>query len=127
MPFNSYPFLLGFLPIAILLCRLVDPHPQLRIWILVLLSLAFYGYGDPPFILLLVLSILINWRAARAYARTRLSVILTAAIVANLAVLSFFKYTNFIGYNLGLVLGQPMPMLDITLPLGISFFTFHHI
>src|SRR3954454_310163 len=127
MLFNDYPFLLGFLPVAILFCRLVDPYPELRIWTLVLLSLAFYAFGNPPFILLLVLSILINWLAARAYVRTKWSSIITAAIVADLAVLGYFKYTNFLGYNLGLVLGRPMPVLDIALPLGISFFTFHHI
>ncbi|MBN8988689.1 MAG: MBOAT family protein [Rhizobiales bacterium] len=127
MLFNAYPFLLGFLPVAILLCRLADPYPQMRIWTLVLLSLAFYAFGNPPFILLLVLSILVNWLAAQAYVRTKWSFIVTAAIVADLAVLAYFKYTNFLGYNLGLVLGRPMPVLDIVLPLGISFFTFHHI
>jgi len=127
MLFNDYPFLLGFLPVAILLCRLADPYPELRVWTLVMLSLAFYAFGNPPFVLLLVLSILINWFAALAYARTKLSVIITAAIIADLAVLGFFKYTNFLGYNLGLMLGRPMPVLDIALPLGISFFTFHHI
>src|SRR5882757_618718 len=127
MLFNDYPFLLGFLPVAILLCRLADPYPELRIWTLVLLSLAFYAFGNPPFILLLVLSILVNWFAALAYVRTKRSVIITAAIIADLAVLGFFKYTNFLGYNLGLVLGRPMPVLEIALPLGISFFTFHHI
>ena len=54
MLFNDYPFLLVFLPAALLIYRLADPHPQVRIWTLVLLSLAFYGYGNPPFILLLV-------------------------------------------------------------------------
>jgi alginate O-acetyltransferase complex protein AlgI len=127
MLFNDYPFLLGFLPAAILISRLADPYPQMRIWTLVMLSLAFYTFGNPPFILLLVLSILVNWLAALAYARTKLSAIITAAIIADLAVLAFFKYSNFLGYNLGLVLGRPMPLLDIALPLGISFFTFHHI
>jgi alginate O-acetyltransferase complex protein AlgI len=127
MLFNDYPFLLVFLPAAILLYRLVDPYPQLRIVTLVLLSLAFYAYGNPPFVLLLVLSILVNWLAALAYARTKRKAILTAAIVADLAVLGVFKYTNFIVYNLGLVLDRPMPHFDIALPLGISFFTFHHI
>ena len=127
MLFNDYPFLLGFLPVAILLCRLVDPHPKLRIWTLVLLSLAFYAYGNPPFIVLLVLSITINWLAARAYVRTKAPIVITAAIVANLAVLAVFKYANFLLFNVGLVLGRPIPSLDIALPLGISFFTFHHI
>jgi D-alanyl-lipoteichoic acid acyltransferase DltB (MBOAT superfamily) len=94
---------------------------------LVLLSFAFYAYGNPPFILLLVLSILINWLAALAYARTKMAAIITAAIVADLAVLGVFKYSNFLAYNLGLVLGRSLPHFDIVLPLGISFFTFHHI
>lgn len=127
MLFNDYPFLLIFLPAALLIYRLADPHPQLRIATVVLLSFAFYSYGNPPFILLLALSILINWLAALAYARTKLPAIVTAAIVLDLLVLAVFKYANFLAYNLGLVLGQPMPQFDIVLPLGISFFTFHHI
>src|ERR1700730_6539012 len=127
MLFNDYPFLLVFLPAAILIYRLVDPYPQLRILTLVLLSFAFYAYGNPPFILLLVLSILINWLAALAFARTKMALIITAAIVADLAVLAVFKYSNFLAYNLGLILDRPLPQFDIVLPLGISFFTFHHI
>jgi alginate O-acetyltransferase complex protein AlgI len=127
MLFNDYPFLLIFLPAALLIYRLADPYPQWRIGVLVLLSFAFYSYGNPPLILLLVLSILINWLTALAYARTKLPAIVTAAIVLDLVVLAVFKYANFLAYNLGLVLGRPMPHLDIVLPLGISFFTFHHI
>lgn len=127
MLFNDYPFLLGFLPAAILIYRLVDPRPEWRIGTLVVLSLVFYAYGNPPFVLLLVLSILINWLAAMAFARTKMRWIITAAIAANLAVLAWFKYANFLAYNVGLVLGRPMPVFDIVLPLGISFFTFHHI
>jgi D-alanyl-lipoteichoic acid acyltransferase DltB (MBOAT superfamily) len=127
MLFNDYPFLLIFLPAALLIYRLVDPYPQWRIATLVLLSFAFYSYGNPPLILLLALSILINWLAALAYARTKLPTIVTAAIVFDLLVLATFKYANFFVYNLGLVLDRPMPQLDIVLPLGISFFTFHHI
>jgi alginate O-acetyltransferase complex protein AlgI len=127
MLFNSYPFLLAFLPVAILIYRLVDPHPQLRIVTLVLLSLVFYSYWDPPFVALLALSILINWLAARSYQATKWNAIITAAIVADLAILEVFKYTNFLVYNLSLVLDRPMPQINIALPLGISFFTFHHI
>ncbi len=127
MLFNDYPFLLVFLPLAILLYRLADPHPQWRIGVLVLLSLAFYSFWNPPFIALLVLSIVFNWLAALAYEKTKLLSVLTAAIIVDLAVLALFKYANFLTYNLGLVLDRPLPQLDIALPLGISFFTFHHI
>ncbi|MDB5611696.1 MAG: putative polybetaDmannuronate Oacetylase [Bradyrhizobium sp.] len=127
MLFNTYPFLLVFLPIAILLYRLADPYPRFRIGMLVLLSFVFYSYWNPPFIALLALSIVINWLAARAYASTKRPIIITAAIVLDLAVLGVFKYANFFAYNLGVVLDRPMPQFDIVLPLGISFFTFHHI
>src|ERR1700730_8438504 len=127
MQCNDYPFLLGFLPAAILLYRLADPHPQWRIGTLVVLSFAFYSYWNPPFILLLALSIAINWLAALAFARTKRKAVITAAIVIDLAILGVFKYSNFMSYNLGLVLDRPMPHFDIALPLGISFFTFHHI
>jgi alginate O-acetyltransferase complex protein AlgI len=127
MLFNDYPFLLFFLPAALLIYRLADPHPRLRIATLVLLSFAFYSCGNPPFILLLALSILVNWLAALAYARTKSQAIVTAAILLDLAALAVFKYANFLAYNFGLVLDRPMPQFDIVLPLGISFFTFHHI
>jgi D-alanyl-lipoteichoic acid acyltransferase DltB (MBOAT superfamily) len=127
MLFNDYPFLLVFLPAAILIYRLADPHPQWRIGVLVLLSFVFYSYWNPPFITLLALSILINWLAAQAYARTNRGAIVTAAIVADLAVLGVFKYADFFADNLGLLLGRSIPHLELVLPLGISFFTFHHI
>src|ERR1022692_2596791 len=127
MLFNDYPFLLVFLPAAILIYRLADPHPQWRIAVLVLLSFVFYAYGNPPFILLLAFSIAINWLAARAYGRAKRPAILTAAIIADLAILAVFKYADFITTNLGLLLGEQIPRLNLPLPLGISFFTFHHI
>jgi alginate O-acetyltransferase complex protein AlgI len=127
MLFNDYPFLLVFLPAALLIFRLADPYPQARIGVLVLLSLAFYAYGNPPYVLLLIASITINWLAAFAFGRFKLRAIPLAAIVLNLLLLGFFKYTNFVASNLGWLSGEPMPHLDIVLPLGISFFTFHHI
>jgi alginate O-acetyltransferase complex protein AlgI len=127
MLFNDYPFLLVFLPAAILLCRFADPFPQARIGVLVLLSFVFYAYGNPPFVLLLALSILFNWLAAVGYGRTKAKGLLTAAIVLDLAVLGLFKYTNFALANVELLFGIAIPPLQLVLPLGISFFTFHHI
>lgn len=127
MLFNDYPFLLVFLPASIAIYRLADPHPHARMAVLVLLSLVFYAYPDPPHVLLLIASIVLNWLAARAYERFKLRWILTAAIVLNLAVLGVFKYSNFAASNLAPLLGQPVPQIELALPLGISFFTFHHI
>jgi alginate O-acetyltransferase complex protein AlgI len=127
MLFNDYPFLLVFLPTAVLLYRFIDPYPALRIPILVFLSFVFYAYSNPPFLLLLIVSIAINWLAARAYGRTKAHIIIAAAIVFDLSVLAVFKYANFISYNIGVLLQKSLPQLDLMLPLGISFFTFHHI
>jgi alginate O-acetyltransferase complex protein AlgI len=127
MLFNDFPYLLVFLPAAVVLARLVDALPAWRVWLLVALSITFYGYWDPRFIALLVPSIVINWLAARVYLATRHGAVVTAAIVANLVLLALFKYANFFADNLSLVLGRTLPHLDLVLPLGISFFTFHHI
>jgi D-alanyl-lipoteichoic acid acyltransferase DltB (MBOAT superfamily) len=127
MLFNSYAFLLGFLPCALIVYRLVDPYPALRMPVVILLSLVFYGYWDVRFLPLLICSILLNWLAARAYIATKRGAIITLAIVANLAALGFFKYTNFFAETVSGLFGLPLGPFQIVLPLGISFFTFHHI
>ncbi len=127
MLFNSYVFLLGFLPLAFIACSLVDDRPRLRIPLLVLLSLLFYSWWNPRFLILLAGSIVVNWLAARAFAATRKRTIITAAIVFDLALLGVFKYANFFIENAGALSGAAIAPLDIVLPLGISFFTFHHI
>ena len=126
MLFNSYAFLLVFLPAAILVYRVADSYPHLRMPVLILLSLIFYGYWDVRFLPLLVGSILLNWLAAKYYIATKRSGVITAAIAANLAALAFFKYMNFFAETVT-SLGVPIGPFAIALPLGISFFTFHHI
>jgi hypothetical protein len=127
MLFNSYAFLLAFLPAALLVVRVVDPYPALRIPTLIALSLAFYGYWDPRYLALLIPSILLNHLFARWYVASRRGGVITAAIIANLAVLGAFKYSGFLANNVAALTGVALPALDVALPLGISFFTFHHI
>jgi alginate O-acetyltransferase complex protein AlgI len=127
MLFNSYAFLLVFLPAAILGYRLVDPYPQLRMPTIILLSLIFYGYWNPWFLPLLLVSIFVNWCAAKAYVASKRTAIIAAAIAANLIVLGIFKYTNFFAEIFTSVSGIKFGPFDLALPLGISFFTFHHV
>lgn len=127
MLFNSFVFLLAFLPAALVIYRIADPHPALRTWTLIVLSFVFYGYGYPWFVTLLAGSILVNWLAAGWYGAVRHPAIIAAAIVANLAVLAVFKYADFFADNIAAVLGVSVGHLGLALPLGISFFTFHHI
>jgi len=128
MLFNSFAFLLAFLPASLLLHWLVERfRPEWRLPLLVVLSFAFYGYWDWRFVPLLAASVLVNWLVAEALIKTRQEFLVPLALVANLIVLAVFKYFNFFADLANLIPGVGAPRLDLALPLGISFFTFHHI
>ena len=127
MLFNSVEFLLFFLPAAIIIYRFADPHPRARLPVLIGLSLAFYSYWDPRFLPLMIVSIVSNWCVAWYYVRTRRGVIITLAIVGNLLALAVFKYSFFFAQNVNSLTGYQPPYWHLALPLGISFFTFHHV
>ena len=125
MLFNSFPFLFVFLPAALLSHAAIERwRPQWRLPLLLALSFVFYGCWDLRFVALLAASILVNWLAAEAFWRWRRGVILIAAITADLALLGLFKYLGFFSH---LLFGLEAPPISLGLPLGISFFTFHHV
>jgi alginate O-acetyltransferase complex protein AlgI len=132
MIFNSYSFLLIFLPLALagfgLLLRLNQGRGI--IWLLSLFSLAFYAAWNPLYIPLLLCSIISNYTAGRAIRNsegTLRRAILIAGIVFNLGLLAYFKYANFFLETLHSVAGSEHQRLDIILPLAISFFTFQQL
>src|SRR4051794_3620324 len=128
MLFNSFPFLIGFLPVYLALHWFAERYrPQWRVAVLVLLSVVFYGYWDIRFVPLLIASIGLNWLIAQAFLTSRRDVLVWLAIVANLVVLAVFKYAGFVLGLAALIPGFDAPRVDIALPLGVSFFTFHHI
>jgi alginate O-acetyltransferase complex protein AlgI len=128
MLFNSFAFLLAFLPASLLLHALaVRFRPAWRLPVLLGLSVAFYGYWDWRFVPLLAASILVNWLVAAAFKWTRRSALIVVALAGNLAVLGIFKYAGFFADLLNLVPQLGVPRVELTLPLGISFFTFHHV
>ena len=128
MLFNSFVFLFAFLPAALLIHWLVERFkPEWRLPVLLALSLLFYGYWDWRFAPLLVGSIVVNWLIAQAFTRSGRDLLIPLAIAANLLVLGFFKYFNFFADFIDVIPGVRAPHFDIALPLGISFFTFHHI
>ncbi len=125
MLFNSFAFLFVFLPLAVGLHWLAERfRPRWRLFLLVGLSCIFYGYWDVRFIPLLLGSIGLNWLAAEAFFRFRRKSILWCAMAADLLSLGLFKYFDFFS---GLLFGPASPGLGLALPLGISFFTFHHV
>ena len=128
MLFNSFAFLLAFLPLAMGLHGLVERFaPSWRLALLLVLSLAFYAWWDWRFLPLLVASIALNWLIAEAFHRSKAGGLITLAIIGNLAVLALFKYVDFFAGLAAALPGLPAPKLDLALPLGISFFTFHHV
>ncbi|QRE72912.1 MBOAT family O-acyltransferase [Methylobacterium aquaticum] len=128
MPFNSLPFLLLFLPVALGLHALcVARRPGWRVTWLGLLSFAFYGWWDLRFVPLLAASVALNWLAGEAYLRGGRPAILTAAIVLDLGLLGLFKYLGFFAGLADALTGADVPLVSLALPLGISFFTFQHV
>jgi alginate O-acetyltransferase complex protein AlgI len=131
MLFNSHIFLFAFLPLTLfghywLLAR----RPTLCVPWLGAASLAFYAWWDWRFAPLLLTSILANYAFGRAIGASmppRRRHWLTAGIVANLALLGFFKYANFFIGSVNSLAAANLSPLDLLLPLGISFFTFTQI
>ena len=120
-------FLFRFLPVAFLIYYLVPE--KLKNLSLLVLSLFFYAWGEPRYIPIMIASILVDYTAGQGIKRfghirkARVGFLLFS-VFFNLGMLFFFKYTNFFLSNLGALLGTSFPTLDITLPLGISFYTF---
>lgn len=118
MLFSSNTFLFGFLPAVVVLYYLCPR--RCRNVLLLVSSLIFYGWGEPKYVLLMLVSILLNYfcglAAARQQSRQRSTRgVLIVGVVLNLGMLGFFKYGKFF-------FGSAFP--DIPLPIGISFYIF---
>src|ERR1700686_4908004 len=129
MLFSSYTFLFQFLPATVLAFAAARRHsPRAGIMVLAGASLFFYGAWRPVYLLLLLASIGVNFALGlRMEDPLRRRSIGTFGVALNLAVLCYFKYTNFIFDSLNTLTGAPLPFFNIVLPLGISFFTFQQI
>ncbi|MCE7887564.1 MAG: MBOAT family protein [Alphaproteobacteria bacterium PRO2] len=130
MLFNSTIFIFGFLPVVLLIYWGLHraKKSQAALSFLVPASLVFYAYWNPPFVLLLIGSILFNFICGNYIAngagnRTALA----AAITINLALLCWFKYAAMLAETINVTTGTALNPGNIFLPLGVSFFTFHQI
>lgn len=132
MIFSSYPFILVFLPTVVVATLVLKCYLHDRtVLLLSVASLAFYSYWDWRFVWVILLSIGGNFAVGRALGRIgqpdRRKRMLCLGLAFNLALLGYFKYTNFFIANIETIFGTNLPTLDIVLPLGISFFTFQQI
>src|SRR3954469_23352041 len=129
MLFSSYTFLFQFLPAVALAFAAARLHsPRAGILVLVAASLVFYGAWKPVYLLLFVASVAVNFTLGlRMDDPARRRATGTLGVALNLALLCYFKYTNFIFDSLNNLTGAPLPFVNVVLPLGISFFTFQQI
>jgi D-alanyl-lipoteichoic acid acyltransferase DltB (MBOAT superfamily) len=129
MLFHSLEFILAFLPVVLagyaFLSRSGRTQPVFA-W-LTLASLVFYAWWNPPFVVLLIASILGNWQLGNRLLQHPRRSLLWVGILGNLAVLGYFKYANFFLETLNSLAGTHWSAGSIFLPLGISFFTFQQI
>jgi alginate O-acetyltransferase complex protein AlgI len=136
MLFNSYEFLFFFLPVTIAVFFAFSGFRYVRAaaaW-LALVSIFFYGYWSPRYVILLMASILINFAAGHGILKYQSAGnqktarrILVLAIVGNLTALAYFKYANFFVNSLNSAFDAQIALAQIILPIGISFFTFTQI
>lgn len=127
MVFSSLLFIFRFLPIAIMV-YFITPK-KYRNFILLILSLIFYSWGEPKYFVLMIISIIVDYTASRfmeKYRKNRKLALsfLILSIVFNLGMLFFFKYMNFFIDNINMIFNLTIKNIAITLPLGISFYTF---
>lgn len=130
MLFNSIQYLFVFLPLVVFGFYLVrlSGNGRLMNLFLALASLVFYGSWAPKYLLLIGFSIVANFLLGRVIARAKGSrAWLTFGVALNLGLLGYFKYSQFVLDNVMHVFGQSAPLLNIILPIGISFYTFQQI
>lgn len=126
MVFSSIKFLWVFLPVTVIASACVRPL-KLKNLLLLIASLIFYAWGNPVHLPLLIVSILINYAAGRLIdpaEGARRKAYLVLALVLNLGLLGYFKYTMFALRILDRLLPVSLPQVEVALPIGISFFTF---
>ncbi|MBQ7827372.1 MAG: MBOAT family protein [Clostridia bacterium] len=129
MLFNSYVFIFLFLPLTLLLYFGLNKCRQYTLakLSLVIASLVFYGYNEPYYVLIILSSIGMNYALCCVLQRYPKKAILAGGIIANVILLGYFKYFDFLLENINRFTGSAFDYLNIALPLGISFFTFQQI
>ena len=129
MLFSSLFFICIFLPVTLILYYLV-PRKAKNL-VLLIMSLVFYAWGEPVYVLLMIFSIIYNYYAARSISYYRntnkkklRTFVFVMCLIVNLGLLCFFKYYGFVIENINALFHASLPIRNIALPIGISFYTF---
>lgn len=118
-----------FLPIVLIL-YFIAPK-KLRNFVLFIASLIFYAWGEPVYVVLMIFSTVVDYthglwvyKLKEKNEMGKAKLVVLSSMVINLALLGFFKYADFVITNLNLIPGVEIPLLNLALPIGISFYTF---
>ena len=124
MIFSSIPFLYYFLPCVLLACYLMPKAG--RNGVLLLFSLLFYAWGEPRYLVVMLAATVLGYGFGLAMERFPKAKkgLLIASVASSLSFLLCFKYADFFLENLGALTGRPIALLKLSLPVGISFYTF---
>ncbi len=126
MLFSSIPFLFYFLPIVLIL-YFAAPK-KLKNTVLLLSSLFFYGWGEPKFLIFMLISItqgyVFGLLIEKYHGKKQSKIFLVASVILSLSILGYYKYANFFIENFNALTGMSVALLRVTLPIGISFYTF---
>ena len=126
MLFSSIPFIFYFLPVVFLLYFALPE--KFRNTVLLLSSLFFYGWGEPRFLIFMLISItqgyVFGLLIEKYHGMKRSKVFLVASVLFSLGMLGYYKYADFFIENFNVLTGMSVPLLKIVLPIGISFYTF---
>ena len=122
MLFSSVTFLYYFLPIVLILYAIVPKRA--KNFVLLVASLVFYAWGEPKYVFLMLLSIGIGYVAGLLMDKLPKKPVMIISIMLCLFFLLYFKYTNFFISNINSLLKVELPVLNVVMPIGISFYTF---
>ena len=122
MVFTSITFLYYFLPI-VLLIYFITPY-KYKNGILLLSSLIFYFYGEPKYILLMIFEVLLAYFSMLIVSKSNNKLLYILTIIIHILLLCIFKYLNFFTSNINSIFNINLPLSNIILPIGISFYTF---
>ncbi|MCI9039538.1 MAG: MBOAT family protein [Clostridia bacterium] len=125
MVFSSFTFLFIFLPLVLLTYFLAKKR-QYRNIVLLVFSLIFYAWGEPVYVLLMLLSIIVNYLIALKIERNKKgkNKWMIIDVIFNLGIIGFFKYGNFVIQNINSIFHSNIGEMNLALPIGISFYTF---
>lgn len=126
MLFSSMTFLFVFMPLVMAVYFL--SKKEIRNYVLLIASIIFYAWGEPRYLAIMIITILVNYAGAilldKHYSSRQRLWIVSLTVVLDLSFLFYFKYFNFVVDNINGVLATDFQLLDVIMPIGISFYTF---